>query len=108
MPSNTVAQLAEEMKMPANVLLEHFRSAGVELGSVDDGVTDADKAALLEALRRSHGTDQGKKVTLTRRKRSEEHTSELQSLMRISNAVSSLNTKNTEQTTQHTPSRHTS
>ncbi|MDN5842386.1 MAG: translation initiation factor IF-2 [Alcaligenaceae bacterium] len=73
MTSNTVAQLAEEMKMPANVLLEHFRSAGVELGSVDEGVTDADKAALLESLRRSHGTDQGKKVTLTRRKTSEIH-----------------------------------
>lgn len=73
MPSNTVAQFAEELKMPANVLLEQFRSAGVELGSVDAGVTDADKAALLEALRRSHGTNQGKKVTLTRRQTSEIH-----------------------------------
>ncbi|MBV6273845.1 translation initiation factor IF-2 [Alcaligenaceae bacterium CGII-47] len=73
MPSNTVAQFAEELKMPADVLLEQFRSAGVELGSVDAGVTDADKAALLEALRRSHGTNQGKKVTLTRRQTSEIH-----------------------------------
>src|SRR5690606_37442520 len=73
MPSNTVAQFAEELNMPANVLLEQFRSAGVELDSVDAGVTDADKAALLEALQRSHGTSQGKKLTLTRRKTSEIH-----------------------------------
>jgi len=73
MPSNTVAQFAEELNMPANVLLEQFRSAGVELKSVDAGVTDADKAALLEALQRSHGTSQGKKLTLTRRQTSEIH-----------------------------------
>ncbi len=73
MPSNTVAQFAEELNMPANVLLEQFRSAGVELESVDAGVTDADKAALLEALQRSHGTSQGKKLTLTRRQTSEIH-----------------------------------
>src|SRR5690606_36519237 len=73
MPSNTVAQFAEELNMPANVLLEQFRSAGVELDSVDAGVTDADKAALLEALQRSHGTSQGKKLTLTRRQTSEIH-----------------------------------
>ncbi|HUH41012.1 MAG TPA: translation initiation factor IF-2 [Castellaniella sp.] len=73
MPSNTVAQFADELNMPANVLLEQFRSAGVELESVDAGVTDANKATLLEALQRSHGTSQGKKLTLTRRQTSEIH-----------------------------------
>jgi translation initiation factor IF-2 len=71
MPSNTVAQFATELKMPANVLLEQLRSAGVELRSVDDSVTDADKAKLLDSLRRSHGGDEGKKITLTRRQTSE-------------------------------------
>src|SRR5690606_28414448 len=71
MLSNTVAQFAVELKMPENVLLEQLRSAGVELKSVDDSVTDADKAKLLESLRRSHGGAEGKKITLTRRETSE-------------------------------------
>lgn len=71
MPSNTVAQFAEELKMPADVLLEHFRDAGVVLESVNSDVTEADKSALLSALRSSHGSDAGKKVVLTRRKTSE-------------------------------------
>jgi len=71
MSSNTVAQFAIELKMPANVLLEQLRAAGVELTSVDDHVTDGDKARLLESLRRSHGATEGKKITLTRRQTSE-------------------------------------
>lgn len=73
MSSNTVAQFAVELKMPADVLLDQLRSAGVELKSVDDAVTDADKAKLLESLRRSHGgsATEGKKITLTRRQTSE-------------------------------------
>ncbi|NHC61999.1 translation initiation factor IF-2 [Paenalcaligenes suwonensis] len=64
MPSNTVAQFAQELKMPAESLLEQLRAAGVQLRSVDDSVTEADKAKLLESLR-------GNKITLTRRKTSE-------------------------------------
>jgi translation initiation factor IF-2 len=72
MSSNTVAQFAVELKMPANVLLEQLQTAGVELKSVDDPVTDADKARLLESLRRAHGAGaEGKKITLTRRQTSE-------------------------------------
>jgi translation initiation factor IF-2 len=71
MSSNTVAQFAIELKMPANVLLEQLRAAGVDLNSVDDNVTDGDKARLLESLRRSHGATEGKKITLTRRQTSE-------------------------------------
>ena len=71
MPSNTVAQFADELKMPANVLLEQLRAAGVDLSSVNDAVTDTDKAKLLESLRRSHGGGEGKKITLTRRQTSE-------------------------------------
>jgi translation initiation factor IF-2 len=70
MSSNTVAQFATELKMPANVLLEQLRSAGVDLTSVDDFVTDSDKAKLLDSLRRAHG-GVGTKITLTRRQTSE-------------------------------------
>ncbi|KAG1435582.1 hypothetical protein G6F57_021062 [Rhizopus arrhizus] len=62
---------ATELKMPANVLLDQLRSAGVDLKSVDDSVTDSDKAKLLESLRRAHGATEGKKITLTRRQTSE-------------------------------------
>jgi translation initiation factor IF-2 len=71
MSSNTVAQFAIELKMPANVLLDQLRAAGVVLNSVEDNVTDGDKARLLESLRRSHGATEGKKITLTRRQTSE-------------------------------------
>jgi translation initiation factor IF-2 len=71
MSSNTVAQFATELKMPPNVLLEQLRSAGVDLKSVNDAVTDSDKAKLLESLRRAHGATEGKKITLTRRQTSE-------------------------------------
>lgn len=71
MSSNTVAEFAGELKMPSNVLLEQLRSAGVDLKSVDDKVTDSDKARLLESLRRAHGATEGKKITLTRRQTSE-------------------------------------
>src|SRR5690606_28290800 len=71
MPSNTVTQFADELKMPAEVLLDQLRSAGVELKSVNDEVTDADKGRLLESLRRAHGTNEGQKITLTRRQTSE-------------------------------------
>jgi len=71
MSSNTVAQFAIELKMPANVLLEQLREAGVGLKSVGDVVTDSDKAKLLESLRRAHGATEGKKITLTRRQTSE-------------------------------------
>ncbi|OZI57963.1 translation initiation factor IF-2 [Bordetella genomosp. 1] len=71
MSSNTVAQFATELKMPANVLLEQLRAAGVDLKSVDDSVTDSDKAKLLDSLRRAHGGSEGKKITLTRRQTSE-------------------------------------
>lgn len=73
MASTTVAQFAAELKMPAEVLLEQFKSAGVSKSSEDDPVTEADKGKLLESLRKAHGsTSSGKKkITLTRRQTSE-------------------------------------
>ncbi|MBU6490339.1 MAG: translation initiation factor IF-2 associated domain-containing protein, partial [Burkholderiales bacterium] len=74
MASNNVAQFAAELKMPAGVLLEQLQAAGVQKASEDDVLSEADKARLLDHLRKSHGsadTDK-RKITLTRR-----HTSEI-------------------------------
>lgn len=71
MSSNTVAQFATELKMPADALMEQLRSAGINIKSVDDLVTEADKAKLLESLRRAHSSSDGQKLTLTRRQTSE-------------------------------------
>ena len=71
MSSITVAQFATELKMPAEVLLEQLRSAGVAVNATDDAVSDGDKSKLLESLRRSHGATEGQKITLTRRQTSE-------------------------------------
>ncbi|KXU91254.1 translation initiation factor IF-2 [Paraburkholderia monticola] len=74
MASNNVAQFAAELKMPAGVLLEQLQAAGVTKASEDDNLSEADKARLLDHLRKSHGsTDADKrKITLTKR-----HTSEI-------------------------------
>ena len=73
MASNNVAQFAAELKMPAGVLLEQLRAAGVDKKSTDDSLSEADKARLLEHLRRAHGADDAekRKITLTRKQVSE-------------------------------------
>lgn len=72
MTSTTVAQFAAELKMPADVLLEQLKSAGVSKSSEADAVTEADKGKLLESLRKAHGSESGqKKITLTRKQTSE-------------------------------------
>jgi translation initiation factor IF-2 len=73
MPSNNVAQFAAELKVPATVLLEQLRAAGVEKSTADDALSENDKAQLLDALRRSHGAQdvEKKKITLTRKQTSE-------------------------------------
>lgn len=73
MSKHTVAQFSSELKMPAQILLDQLRAAGVDVTSVNDVVTNSDKAKLLESLRRAHGGTEGKKVTLTRRQTSEVH-----------------------------------
>ncbi|MGF6982341.1 translation initiation factor IF-2 [Paraburkholderia atlantica] len=74
MASNNVAQFAAELKMPAGVLLEQLQAAGVQKASEDDNLSEADKARLLDHLRKSHGSNDAdkRKITLTRR-----HTSEI-------------------------------
>jgi translation initiation factor IF-2 len=73
MASTNVASFAAELKMPVEMLLEQLRSAGVDKGSGEDTVTEADKERLLQALRRAHGGGEApkKKITLTRKQTSE-------------------------------------
>ena len=67
-----VVEFASELKMPAPVLLEQFQKAGVAKSAPTDTVSEADKAKLLEYLRRSHGETAPKsKITLTRKQTSE-------------------------------------
>ena len=73
MSSTNVAKFAAELKMPAEVLLEQLRAAGVQKGSPNDELTETDKEQLLAALRRAPGAEDAskKKITLTRKQTSE-------------------------------------
>jgi translation initiation factor IF-2 len=73
MQSNTVAEFAAELKVAPALLLEQLRAAGVDKRGENDGLTEADKARLLEALRKAHGgaAPEKKKITLTRKQTSE-------------------------------------
>lgn len=68
MSTNSVAQFAAELKMPAELLLTQLRSAGVDKESTSDPLTKIDKDKLLNYLRRVHGTasNGGKTVLLKR------------------------------------------
>jgi translation initiation factor IF-2 len=73
MQSNTVAQFAAELKLAPALLLEQLRAAGVDKRGETDGLTEADKARLLDSLRKAHGgaAQEKKKITLTRKQTSE-------------------------------------
>ncbi len=73
MSSTTVAEFANELKKPADVLLQQLRSAGVAKTSDSDSLNDADKQKLLSYLQASHGTQAGdrKKITLVKKSTSE-------------------------------------
>ncbi len=67
-----VTQFATELGLPAALLLEQLRAAGVNKSQNDDLLTEQDKAQLLDYLRRSHGAKESKsKITLTRRETTE-------------------------------------
>jgi translation initiation factor IF-2 len=73
MASTTVAHLATELKMPVQVLLVQLNGAGVSKESAEDSITEADKARLLDSLRRAHGSDgsEKKRITITRKQTTE-------------------------------------
>src|SRR5574340_653179 len=69
-----VEQFAQELKLPPQLLLEQLKAAGVNKNDVVDSVTEADKAHLLDYLRKVHGggTETGKtKITITRKQTGE-------------------------------------
>ena len=69
-----VEQFAQELKLPPHLLLEQLKAAGVSKNDVVDPVTEADKAHLLDYLRKMHGGggETGKtKITITRKQTGE-------------------------------------
>jgi len=68
----SVAQFADEMKMPPAALIEQLAKAGVVKASGKDMLTEQDKTRLLEFLRKAHGeTAQKARITLTRKQTTE-------------------------------------
>ena len=67
-----VAQFASELGLPASLLLEQLRAAGVNKAESGDKLSEQDKTQLLEYLRRTHGAKEAKnKITLTRKQTTE-------------------------------------
>jgi translation initiation factor IF-2 len=73
MAQTTVAQFATELGLPSALLLEQLKSAGVVKSALEDKLEEADKTALLEYLRKEHGSAQApkSKITLTRKSNTE-------------------------------------
>ncbi|HOY71427.1 MAG TPA: translation initiation factor IF-2 [Methylotenera sp.] len=72
MAQTTVEQFAGELKLPTALLLEQLKSAGVNKSTANDQLSETDKTALLEHLRKEHGTLAPKnKITLTRKSNTE-------------------------------------
>src|SRR5450830_799139 len=68
MGQTSVAQFASELGLPAELLLEQLKGAGVNKGADVDSLTEQDKTLLLEYLRKEHGGQAPKnKITLTRK-----------------------------------------
>jgi translation initiation factor IF-2 len=72
MAQTTVEQFAGELKLPTALLLEQLKSAGVQKTTANDLLSEGDKTALLDHLRKEHGTLAPKnKITLTRKSSTE-------------------------------------
>ncbi|MDR5172906.1 translation initiation factor IF-2 [Methylobacillus flagellatus] len=68
MGQSSVAQFASELGLPAELLLEQLKGAGVNKTAYEDTLTEQDKTSLLEYLRKEHGAQEPKnKITLTRK-----------------------------------------
>ena len=72
MGQTSVLQFASELGLPAELLLEQLKSAGVSKFSSSDQLTESDKTLLLGYLRKEHGGQAPKnKITLTRKQNTE-------------------------------------
>jgi hypothetical protein len=72
MAHTTIEQFATELRMPAGALLEQLAAAGVGEKKSGDKLTEQDKTALLDYLRKQHGAaaEPKKRITLTRKQTS--------------------------------------
>jgi translation initiation factor IF-2 len=71
MAQTTVEQFASELKLPTGLLLEQLKNAGVEKNNANDQLSEQDKTALLDHLRKEHGNAPKSKITLTRKSNTE-------------------------------------
>ena len=72
MVQTSVLQFASELGLPAELLLEQLKSAGVSKVASSDQLTEQDKTLLLDHLRKEHGAQAPKnKITLTRKQNTE-------------------------------------
>ena len=73
MGQSTVTKFAEELGLPVDLLIEQLKSAGVNKSAAEDSLTELDKSALLEYLRKEHGQSQApkNKITLTHKQNKE-------------------------------------
>ena len=70
MTNITVAEFANELKRPADTLMEQLQAAGVPKQSASDALTDADKQKLLNYLQGGDAAPR-RKITLTKKTTSE-------------------------------------
>ena len=70
MTNITVAEFANELKRPADTLMEQLQAAGVPKQSASDALTDADKQKLLNYLQGGDAAPR-RKITLTKKSTSE-------------------------------------
>lgn len=72
MAQTSVMQFAAELGLSTELLLEQLKAAGVAKSSGEDMLSELDKSALLDHLRKEHGAQQPRnKITLTRKQVSE-------------------------------------
>ena len=72
MGQTSVLQFASELGLPAELLLEQLKSAGVSKVASSDQLSEQDKTLLLDYLRKEHGAQAPKnKITLVRKQNTE-------------------------------------
>ena len=72
MAALNVDQFATELNLPAALLLEQLRAAGLNKTKAEDPLSEQDKTKLLDYLREVHGhKEDKKKITLTRKQTTE-------------------------------------
>ena len=65
---HNIREFAKELDISVDELTKQLEKAGVVIDSPDDELSKEDKKKLLDFLRRSHGDNEQKKMTVTRKK----------------------------------------